>query len=165
MVMLNALSRLMDPTTAGIDDIIGLDLDDNVESMGIYHSVLPLFSHWKKARVYEPFHGSGKSAQVLRKFGFKKVIHPQTNFLDKNQREPDLDYDIVISHPPRSLLKKIFKVLLRIGKPFALWVPTAVVTRDYCPKDHVQLIVIRGKLIYDDWKKPPELKAYGCVGE
>ena len=155
----DALSRLMDPVSAGIDDIIGLDLDDNVESMAIYYSVLPLFSHWKNSTVYEPFRGSGRSARVLRDFGFKKVIHPQANFLNKDHRVPSQEFDLIISHPPRSLLKKIFKILLKIDKPFALWVPAAVATRDYCPKDKVQLVVLRGKLIYDDWKKPPRTQS------
>jgi len=155
----DALSRLIDPYRQGTVAPLGLDIDDNCENMQIYEAILPILGHHKKARVYEPFRGSGKSGNLLASSGFKKVIHPMTNFLNEDERPSPREYDIIISHPPRSLLRQIFIILKKLKKPFCLWCPAGVVTRKYCPKEDVQVIIVRGEIVYDGYKKPSRTRS------
>jgi len=155
----DALSRLIDPFRQGLVSPLGLDIDDNCENMEVYKAVLPLLSHHKDSRVYEPFRGSGRSGRLLVEWGFTKVIHPMTNFLNASQRLQPGDYDVVISHPPRSLLRRIFAILTSLKKPFCLWCPAGVLTREYCPRDHVQVVIVRGEYRYDGYKKPSRTRS------
>ena len=127
--------------------------------MLIYEAVLVLFEHLKHKRIYEPFRGSGRSGELLRTYRFREVFHPMTNFLNRTERMKPQDYDIVISHPPRSLLRRIVSILVTLKKPFALWVPAEVLTRRYCPKEDVQIIVVRGEIRYSGRKKPTRTRS------
>jgi len=74
--------------------------------------------------IWEAFYGDGNSGDFLKELGFD-VIHKNIDFF-KN----DLG-DIIVSNPPFSKKKEIFKRLLELDKPFILILPISVITYNY----------------------------------
>jgi hypothetical protein len=64
----------------------------------------------------------------LRKLGCINVIHEKIDFFTSDRGE------VIISNPPFSLKKQVFKRLFELDKPFILLVPIATLTKQYFTK-------------------------------
>ena len=92
--------------------------------------------------IWEPFYGDGKSGEYLQELGFN-VIHKPIDFFENNLGE------LIISNPPFSLSKSIFKRLMIIDKPFILLLPSAKINTSYLRewKDkNIQIIIPRKRI-------------------
>ena len=95
----------------------------------------------KETRLYDPFYCHGTSGNRMRSRGYS-CIHEDKDFYD--DRPSKQDYDIIVSNPPYSDLKQVFRTLKKINKPFAMLVPIEAIARKYFIFDqNVQLIVIK----------------------
>lgn len=74
--------------------------------------------------IWESFYGDGNSGKYLMELGFN-TIHDSDDFFLNNKG------DIIISNPPFSKCKEIFKRLKEIDKPFILILPTSKICSQY----------------------------------
>ena len=81
----------------------------------------------KDKQIWEAFYGDGKSGTYLKELGFN-VIHEQIDFFDN-----DLG-DIIISNPPFSKSKEVFKRLAELNKPFIIIMPASKICTSYVRK-------------------------------
>lgn len=102
----------------------------------------------KGKKIWEAFYGDGKSGQCLRRLGFD-VIHTPIDFFENNLG------DIIVSNPPFSKSKEVFKRLIELGKPFIIIMPTAKITTQYVSdlfkdqKDQLQIIIPRKRIHFE----------------
>ena len=78
--------------------------------------------------IYEPFYGDGKSGDYLTELGYT-VWHQDVDFYD-NEIEPEW-YDIIVSNPPFSDVKRIMKKLAELDKPFIMLMPSSKINTSY----------------------------------
>ena len=108
--------------------------------------------------IWEAFYGDGKSGKHLQDLGFN-VIHDTEDFFVNNKG------DIIVSNPPFSKSKEIFKRLKEIDKPFILILPTSKICSQYV-KDFINnntnkiQIIIPNKRIH--FEKPSFKKKSSC---
>lgn len=97
--------------------------------------------------IWEAFYGDGKSGTYLEELGFN-VIHKEVDFFEHNLG------DIIVSNPPFSKSKEIFKHLLTLDKPFILIFPASKIFTSYCRewKDKGLQIIIPRKRIHFEKK-------------
>ena len=93
--------------------------------------------------IWEPFFGDGSSGEWFLSNGFE-CIHKPIDFFDHNLG------DIIISNPPFSKKREIFKRLKELGKPFIMIAPASTICYQYLYKDFhdekLQLIVPAGRI-------------------
>tara|TARA_Y100000385_G_scaffold154890_1_gene160633 strand:- start:833 stop:1333 length:501 start_codon:yes stop_codon:yes gene_type:complete len=108
--------------------------------------------------IWEAFYGDGQSGNYLKELGFN-VIHEEVDFFDN-----DLG-DIIVSNPPFSKSKEVFKRLKHLNKPFIIIFPASkictIYTREYYKNKKLQIIIpkkrihfyklVNGKPV-DGWK-------------
>ena len=82
----------------------------------------------KQTPIWECFFGDGRSGQHLRDLGCTNVIHEPIDFFTSDRGE------VIISNPPFSLKKQVFKRLFELDKSFILLVPIATLTKQYFTK-------------------------------
>jgi len=110
--------------------------------------------------IWEAFYGDGSSGKYLKELGFK-VIHENKDFFENNLG------DVIVSNPPFSKTKEIFKRCVEIDKPFILLLPTGKLITHYTGDlfgdnaHHLQIIVPRRRIHFvkfidgkavKDWK-------------
>ncbi len=74
--------------------------------------------------IWEAFYGDGDSGKYLQELSFN-VIHKQVDFFDN-----DLG-DIIVSNPPFSKKKEVFKRLKELDKPFIMICPSSILNTKY----------------------------------
>ena len=81
---------------------------------------------------------SSKSVDILRSFGHSCVGHYNIDFFEENYG------DVIVSNPPYSMKKKIFKRLALLDKPFILVLPVGTITKQFVrvlDRTKLQLII------------------------
>ena len=95
--------------------------------------------------IWECFFGDGKSGNDLKDMGFS-VIHEEIDFFKNNKG------DILISNPPFSKKKEVFKRLKQLDKPFIMICPLNVINSNYIrdlfndSNDRLQIIIPRKRI-------------------
>lgn len=78
----------------------------------------------KNKILWEAFYGDGKSGDYLKEMGFD-VIHDDIDFFENNLG------DIIVSNPPFSKSKEVFKRLKELDKPFIILCPSSKINTSY----------------------------------
>jgi len=83
----------------------------------------------KYKTIYEPFYGDGSSGEILNEIlDKKKIIHNKVDFFEYCDK---YKYDMILSNPPFSDVKKIMPKLLEVDKPFILLMPSSKINTAY----------------------------------
>jgi len=95
--------------------------------------------------IWEAFYCSGKSGDDLRELGFD-VIHEDIDFFQHNKG------DVIVSNPPFTKKKQVFRRLKQLGKPFIVICPSSTINTKYirelfCKCDEPLQIIIPKKRI------------------
>ena len=99
--------------------------EDRYGTSKYIYAMLRDFVDYKKI-IYNPFYLDGKAKTYLNELGYNNVIHNNEDFFENYNK---YDYDLIITNPPYSIKKKIFKKLYEINKPFIVIVPIATITK------------------------------------
>jgi len=89
-------------------------------------------------KIWAPFYCDGKQKEYFKEMGFD-IIHQDKDFFSYTP-----NYDIIIDNPPFGNIKKIFKRLKEIDKPFILLCPHHTFQYKYFQrpfKNHLQIII------------------------
>ena len=81
---------------------------------------------------------SSKSVEILRNMGKTCIGHHDIDFFVEDFG------DIIVSNPPYSMKKKIFKRLALLNKPFILVLPISTITKQFVrvlERDKLQMII------------------------
>lgn len=95
----------------------------------------------KGITIWEAFmmgNTSSKSMDYLSELGCEVVGSPELNFF-----ENDLG-DVIVSNPPYSIKKRIFKRLAELDKPFILLLPVSTITKQFTKllkREFIQMII------------------------
>ena len=95
----------------------------------------------KNVTIWEAFmmgNTSSKSMDYLSELGCDVVGSPELNFF-----ENDLG-NVIVSNPPYSCKKKIFKRLAELDKPFILLLPVSTITKQFVKvlkREFIQIII------------------------
>jgi len=96
--------------------------------------------------IWEAFYGDGKSGEYLKDLGFS-VIHDSVDFFENNLG------DIIVSNPPFSKAKDVFKRLKELDKPFIIICPSSKINtsyvRDNFTKTGLQIIIPRKRIHFE----------------
>jgi len=117
-------------------------------TMEMWHSISHLIP--KDKILFEAFmkdNWSSKSVLNLRELGFQTVGDPTVDFFGDIP-----EYDIIVSNPPYSIKKKIFKRLGELDKPFILIVPMTTITKQFVrclERDKLQMIIPAKRLQFE----------------
>ena len=99
--------------------------DDYYSPRSVWEDVIDYIP--KDKIIWEPFYGNGSAGQFLRDLDVH-VIHEQIDFFDNNLGA------VLVSNPPFSIKKQVFKRLKLLGKPFMMLVPCNTVHTGYFHK-------------------------------
>tara|TARA_R100000278_G_scaffold92672_1_gene70687 strand:+ start:2104 stop:2637 length:534 start_codon:yes stop_codon:yes gene_type:complete len=123
----------------------------------------------KNKTIYEPFYLDGGSGEYLKSQGLD-VIHRPIDFFENAK---NLDYDFILSNPPYSDCKGLFKFLKELDKPFMLLLPTVKLHTNYISNfydgTNTQIIIPRKRvhfLKYEDKKPVKDWKngtSFDCI--
>lgn len=105
------------------------DMSDNyLTPLNAWNDIYSLLNHSQKnSTVHFPFYCRGELVPLVKKAGFKNILHMPLDFFSYDPLE-HLDNAITIDNPPFSLKYEIFEELLRRGKPFALLLTDRIYT-------------------------------------
>ncbi len=102
---------------------------DDFETSESAYRVLSIGSLKGKV-VWDPFFCSGAAGSKIKKvFNAKKVLHHNKDFFDQSTRPKK--YDVIITNPPFSLMKKVLEAILATGKPYAILMRTGHMNTKY----------------------------------
>ena len=104
---------------------------------------------------------SSKSAIHLRELGFKVVGDQTIDFFGELP-----EYDIIVSNPPYSIKKRIFKRLSVLDKPFILILPISTITKQFVrvlERDKLQLIIPNKRLQFEKACEPLKRCWFDCA--
>jgi hypothetical protein len=109
--------------------------------------------------IWESFYGDGTSGNHLIELGYN-VIHENVDFF-----ENDLG-DIIVSNPPFSKSKEVFKRLKELDKPFIIICPSSKINTSYVRENFMnkglQIIIPRKRIHFEkliDGKKSENYKS------
>ena len=113
--------------------------------------------------IYEPFYGDGKSGDILKELlPTKNIIHNEVDFYEYSTI---YKYDMILSNPPFSDVKKIMPKLLELDKPFILLMPSSKINTSYFRiwKDkNIQIIIPRKRIHFNKLVNGEEVQTNGC---
>ena len=114
-------------------------------------AVLPLaFYLWKAEikTVWEPAAGDGSIVRVLSKHGFNVIFSDIASGFDFLSRNPDFEFDAIVTNPPFSKRIEFLRRAYELGKPFALLMPTIFTVQQgqLFKKNGIELLVITKRL-------------------
>ena len=120
----------------------------------------------KNKVIYNPFFLDGKAKTYLNELGYDHVIHNDEDFFENYNK---YEYDIIITNPPYTIKKKIFKKLYEINKPFIVIVPIATITKLFIKEifksdvERLQMIIPNRRMQFE--KNGNQLKRcyFDCV--
>jgi hypothetical protein len=99
------------------------DKDDFATPLHVWDSVVPYLPRTQK--IWEPFYFDGTSGAHLTKLGFDVHHEPNEDFFEHDHG------DIIVSNPPFSCKREVFKRLKELGKPFMMLVPMETIATAY----------------------------------
>jgi len=102
--------------------------EDYATPFWVWKSVIDFIPSDKK--IYEPFYYDGASKKHFKKLGYN-IIHEDIDFFKSID---NLDFDVIITHPPSSKKRDIVEKLLEIDKPFMLLMSHDVLNRQWFRK-------------------------------
>ena len=114
--------------------------------------------------IWEAFYCTGTSGDVLRSLGFD-VIHEPIDFFEHDKG------DVIVSNPPFTMKKQVFRRLKDLGKPFIIICPSSTINTKYirdlfCKCDEPLQIIIPKKRIQFikkvDGETPKEKRSGMC---
>jgi len=116
--------------------------------------------------IYEPFYLDGKAKNYLNELGYDNVIHNNEDFFENYDK---YDYDLIITNPPYTIKKRIFKKLYEINKPFIVIVPISTITKLFIKEifktdiERLQMIIPNRRMQFE--KNGNQLKRcyFDCV--
>jgi hypothetical protein len=120
--------------------------DDYTTTKSTWESLVEFIP--KDKIIYEPFYCDGKSGEILTELGYD-VIHKNEDFFEFYDK---YEYDVIVSNPPYSLKKQIFRKLKEIDKPFIMIVPIDTINTQYFKKlfkGDIQLIISDKRINFD----------------
>jgi len=129
------------------------------------------FKHYTKTDtiVWLPFYCKGTCGEFVRKHHGDRFIHVNEDFFTW---QPET-WDCIIDNPPYSCKRDVFEQCIKLGKPFALYVPLDTLERVYIrnlmdtPKFQLLIPKQRTDFITDyDVKHthPPHKTVWFCYG-
>jgi len=83
--------------------------------------------------IWEAFYGDGKSGKYLKEKMNLNIIHEPINFFDDNTLP---EYDMILSNPPFSESKEVFKRLKELDKPFIIICPSSKINTGYVRENY-----------------------------
>ena len=95
----------------------------------------------KNVTIWEAFmmgNTSSKSMDYLSELGCEVVGSPELDFFENNLG------DVIVSNPPYSIKKRIFKRLAILDKPFILLLPVSTITKQFAKllkREFIQIII------------------------
>jgi hypothetical protein len=111
--------------------------------------------------IWESFYGDGKSGSFLKELGFQ-VIHEEIDFFKNNKG------DIIVSNPPFTMKKQVFKRLVELGKPFVMIMPSSTINTQYVrdlfskSKEPLQIIIPRKRIQFTKIKDGKAVETDSC---
>jgi len=103
---------------------------------------------------------SSRSVDILRDLGFSVIGHHTIDFFKEDFG------DVIISNPPYSIKKQIFKRLALLDKPFILILPISTISKQFVKvlqRDKLQIIIPNKRMQFE--KAGEQLKRcwFDCV--
>ena len=95
--------------------------------------------------IWEAFYCTGTSGDDLRELGFD-VIHENIDFFEHDKG------DVIVSNPPFTKKKQVFRRLKQLGKPFIIICPCSMISTKYMRElfsdcdDKLQIIIPRKRI-------------------
>lgn len=83
--------------------------------------------------IWEAFYGDGESGKYLKEKMNLNIIHEPIDFFDDNTLP---EYDMVLSNPPFSKSKEVFKRLKELDKPFIIICPSSKINTSYVRENY-----------------------------
>lgn len=83
--------------------------------------LLPYLS--KEWIIWECAEGQGKLSSALRQKGFEVIGTDINDGVDFLEKQPEQEWDCIITNPPYSLKQRFLERCYELGKPFALLLP------------------------------------------
>ena len=112
--------------------------------------------------IWEAFYGDGESGKYLKEKMNLNIIHEPIDFFDDNTLP---EYDMILSNPPFSKSKEVFKRLKELNKPFIIICPFSKINTSYVRENYknqkLQIIIPRKRIHFiklvdgkvpDKWK-------------
>ena len=102
----------------------------------------------KGKMLSDPFHGDGKSAQILRQLGFIVKDHKGQDFFKLRKRDFG---SVIVSNPPFSKKQEVLQRLKDLGIPFIVILPTSTISTKFMREifnGEIQLIIPPTRLCF-----------------
>jgi len=99
-------------------------LDDYQTPPSALDPLLPYLD--KNKIIWECASGKGYLVDKLKSEGFKVIATDILTGFDFLTKEPDFDFDIIVTNPPYSKKYEFLKRAYELGKPFALLLPLTI---------------------------------------
>ena len=99
-------------------------LDDYQTPSSALDPLLPYLD--KNKTIWECAAGKGYLVNKLKQEGFRVIATDILTGFDFLTKEPDLDFDIIVTNPPYSKKYEFLKRAYELGKPFALLLPLTI---------------------------------------
>lgn len=113
--------------------------------------------------IWEAFYGDGESGKYLKEKMNLNIIHEPIDFFDDDTLP---EFDMILSNPPFSKSKEIFKRLKELDKPFIIICPSSKINTSYVRENYknkkLQIIIPRKRIHFmkhidgkpvEGWKK------------
>tara|TARA_R100000951_G_C2529068_1_gene145816 strand:+ start:73 stop:585 length:513 start_codon:yes stop_codon:yes gene_type:complete len=97
--------------------------------------------------IWEAFYGDGESGKYMKEEMGLNVIHEPIDFFDDNTLP---QFDMIVSNPPFSKSKEVFKRLKELDKPFIIISPSSKINTSYMRENYknqkLQIIIPRKRI-------------------
>tara|TARA_R110001592_G_scaffold345217_1_gene636975 strand:+ start:20 stop:532 length:513 start_codon:yes stop_codon:yes gene_type:complete len=117
----------------------------------------------KDKLIWEAFYGDGESGKYLKEKMNLNIIHEPIDFFDDKTLP---EFDMIISNPPFSIAKNVFKRLKELDKPFIIICPSSKINTSYVRENYknkkLQIIIPRKRIHFIklvDGKVPDKYKS------
>ena len=117
----------------------------------------------KDKLIWEAFYGDGESGKYLKEKMNLNIIHEPIDFFDDKTLP---EFDMIISNPPFSIAKDVFKRLKELDKPFIIICPSSKINTSYVRENYknkkLQIIIPRKRIHFIklvDGKVPDKYKS------
>ena len=87
----------------------------------------------KDKLIWEAFYGDGESGKYLKEKMNLNIIHEPIDFFDDKTLP---EFDMIISNPPFSIAKDVFKRLKKLDKPFIIICPSSKINTSYVRENY-----------------------------
>jgi hypothetical protein len=113
--------------------------------------------------IWEAFYGNGESGKYLKEKMNLNIIHEEIDFFDDNTLP---EFDMIVSNPPFSKSKEVFKRLKQLDKPFIIICPSSKLNtgyiREYYKNQKLQIIIPRKRIHFKKLIDGKEIEGKSC---